>query len=219
MQEFDGIERETGAEVSLAVIWLHGLGADAGDFLPLVDLLRLDAGVRFVFPNAPYRAVTINGGMRMRAWYDIVGFGPDAPDDVRGIAASATLVHALVERELARGLSRARIVLAGFSQGGAIALHAGLDPAQHVAGIMGLSTYLPAPDLLTANGGPATDVPVWLAHGTLDPVIHLSLAERSARRLKAAGVSVEWSSYHMGHEVNSAEVGDISAWLNRYCAS
>ena len=214
MPDLDGIERETGDRVDLAVIWLHGLGADSSDFLPVIAALKLATGVRFVFPNAPQRRITINGGMMMRAWYDITGFGPDAAADMAGIGASVTLVNSLIERELGRGIDARRIVLAGFSQGGAVVLQAGLSTALPLGGILGLSTYLPAPGLL-GPGVIATQVPVWLAHGTHDPVIPLSTAERSAKFLIAQGVDVEWTTYAMGHELSSAEVNDINDWLNR----
>jgi phospholipase/carboxylesterase len=171
--------------------------------------------VRFVFPNAPYRPVTINGGMVMRAWYDIRGFGPEAPEDAPGIAASAALVRGLVDREVGRGVARERIVLAGFSQGGAVALHAGLAGSGRIAGILGLSTYLPAARALAAAGPIATDVPVRLMHGTDDPVIPFALARVSTAWLAEAGVAVEWSSYRMGHEVILPEIRDISEWLQR----
>jgi phospholipase/carboxylesterase len=218
MREFDGIERELGEAVELGIIWLHGLGADASDFLPVVDALTLSFGARFVFPNAPFRSVTINGGMRMRAWYDIAGIGPEVPEDAAGIGASAELVRALIERERHRGLGPERVVLAGFSQGGAIALHAGLGGSAPIAGIMGLSTYLPAPQLLGLPGPLEFQGPVWLAHGTHDPIIPLVLAERSAKLLANSGIEVAWSSYVMGHEVSSPEIADISAWLNRLSA-
>lgn len=212
---FDGIEREIGEVCDRAVIWLHGLGADAGDFLPIIPELGLPSGVRFVFPNAPFRPVTINGGMVMRAWYDIRGFGSESSEDSAGIAASAALARGLVEREVARGIARERIVLAGFSQGGAVVLHAGLTGAGRIAGILGLSTYLPAPGLLDAAGPIATDVPVRMLHGTDDPVIPLALARASTTALEARGVAVEWSTYRMGHEVIWPEIRDISAWLQR----
>jgi phospholipase/carboxylesterase len=215
VNEFDGLELELGNGVDLAVIWLHGLGADASDFAPVADALGLPFGARFVFPNAPARPVTINAGMVMRAWYDITGFDPDAREDRAGLSASAGTVLSLIEREVARGVARERIVLAGFSQGGAVVLHAGLGRGRGVGGILGLSTYLPAPDLLGAGGGVASDVPVWLAHGTFDSVIPLALAERSARFLAASGASVEWTTYPMAHEVTPAEIADISAWLTR----
>lgn len=212
MSDFDGIEREVGGPVGLAVIWLHGLGADGGDFLPIVGALTLPTGVRFVFPNAPQRPVTINGGMRMRAWYDIAGFGADVPEDEAGLTASVALVRALVEREIERGLAPQQVLLAGFSQGGAVVLHAGLGASRPPGAILGLSTYLPAPDLL-ARGPIATSVPVSLMHGTHDPVIPLALAERSAAWLREHGVAVEWTSYPMGHEVSWPQIAAISAWL------
>ena len=215
---FDGIEQELGDGIERAIIWLHGLGADASDFLPIIGELKLAGGVRFVFPNAPLRPVTINGGMVMRAWYDIRGFGPDALEDSAGIAASAAQVRGLVEREVARGIARERIVLAGFSQGGAIALHAGLAGCGRLAGILGLSTYLPAAGLLDAAGPVATDIPVRLMHGSDDPVIPLALARASTATLRARGVTVEWSTYRMGHEVIWPEIRDISAWLQRFSA-
>ena len=212
---FDGIERELGGDIDRAIIWLHGLGADAGDFLPVVDELRLPDSVRFVFPNAPYRPVTINGGMIMRAWYDILGFGPEAAEDASGLAASASMVRALIDREVARGIARERIVLAGFSQGGAVVLHAGLTGAGRIAGILGLSTYLPAAGALAAAGPIATDVPVRLMHGTDDSVIPFALARASTALLRTAGVPVEWTSYRMAHEVILPEIRDISEWLQR----
>jgi len=213
MPQFDGIEREVGDEIDLGIIWLHGLGADASDFLPIIAELRLRVGVRFVFPNAPLRPVTINGGMVMRAWYDIRGFGPDAPEDRVGLAASVGIVDELIEREIARGLAEDRIVLAGFSQGGAVVLQAGLGSTRRLAGILGLSTYLPAEDLL--GDVTATDVPVMLAHGTHDPILPLALAERAAGVLTARGNRVDFSTYPMGHEVSMAEIRDISEWLAR----
>jgi phospholipase/carboxylesterase len=216
MQEFDGIEREVGAPIELGLIWLHGLGADASDFLPIIGELDLPAGTRFVFPNAPMRPVTINGGIVMRAWYDILGFGPDAPEDLAGLAASAAFVRGLIDREVGRGLTRERIVLAGFSQGGAVVLHAGLGAPGPLGGILGLSTYLPAAGSLSADGGIATDVPVLLAHGTGDPVIPLALAELAARTLVARGVGVDWTTYAMGHEVCLPELAHINGWLRRF---
>lgn len=216
MDTFDGIEREIGVRIELAIIWLHGLGADAGDFLPLTDGLALPVGTRFVFPNAPVRAVTVNGGMRMRAWYDIAGFGPDAPEDTDGLAASAAFVRSLIEREESRGIAREHIFLAGFSQGGAVVQHAGLAAGQPVGGILGLSTYLPAFALLQSSGPIQTGIPVWIAHGTHDPVIPLALAEQSAELLRTNGVAVDWSVYPMGHEVCMPEIGDLNGWLVRH---
>ena len=215
MQDFDGIEHEVGDDPSLAVIWLHGLGADASDFLPVINALVLPRPTRFVFPNAPVRPVTINGGMRMRAWYDISGFGPDAAEDVAGISDSAATVRTLVEREVARGLAREQIFLAGFSQGGAVVQHAGLAADEPVGGVLGLSTYLPAFASLQELPSVQAGVPVWLAHGMHDVVIPLALAEHSAQQLRGIGVSVDWSVYPMGHEVCPPEISALNAWLVR----
>jgi phospholipase/carboxylesterase len=212
------IEIETAPSPRAAIIWLHGLGADANDFLPIIGEFRLPSGVRFVFPNAPHRPVTINGGMVMRAWYDIRGFGPEAPEDSAGVAASAASVRGLVEREIGRGIARERIVLAGFSQGGAIVLHAGLLGSGRLAGVLGLSTYLAAAASLATAGPVATDVPVRLMHGSDDPVIPLALARASTATLRALGVPVEWSTYRMGHEVIWPEIRDVSDWLQRVLA-
>jgi phospholipase/carboxylesterase len=216
--EFDGIEQELGDSIDSAIIWLHGLGADASDFLPIVGEIGLPFGVRYVFPNAPHRPVTINGGMVMRGWYDIRDFGPDAAEDSDGVAASAVLVRGLIEREIGRGIARERIVLAGFSQGGAVVLHAGLLGSGRLAGILGLSTYLPAAASLDTAGPVATDVPVRMMHGSEDPVIPLALARASTAVLRARGVSVEWTTYRMGHEVIWPEIRDISDWLRRVLA-
>jgi len=210
----DCLEIEADGEAGGSVIWLHGLGADATDFLPIVGELELPSEVRFVFPNAPTRPVTINGGYVMRAWYDIAGFGPDAPEDTGGLADSVAIVHALVEREASRGIARERILLAGFSQGGAVVLHAGLKAHEPIGGIVGLSTYLPAARLL--EDGIAAGVPVMLAHGTADPVIPIALAQRSARFLAERGVEIDWSTYPMGHEVSLEEIRHLSAWLGRF---
>jgi len=217
MQGLDGIEHEVGGPIDLAIIWLHGLGADGRDFLPIVGELALPVGVRYVFPNAPFRSVTINGGMVMRAWYDVLGFGPDAPEDTAGLAASVGAVRDLVAREVERGLPRERIILAGFSQGGAVVLHAGLGAREELGGILGLSTYLPAPAMLAAGGQLPSDVPVLMVHGTEDPVIPLTFAQRSVQWLNANGVDVEWQTYRMGHEVIAPEIGAINGWLRR-CA-
>jgi len=215
MRELDGIEREVGENADLSIIWLHGLGADSSDFLPVIGQLELPTAVRFVFPNAPLRQVTINGGMVMRAWYDIMGFGPDAPVDADGLMQSVAIVRRLIQRELDRGIARKRVVLAGFSQGGAVVLHAGLGDGDSIGGIVGLSTYLPAAHLLESATIP-TDVPVMLAHGTHDQVISLTLAEKSAEFLKASAVDVDWSTYPMGHELSLKEIQDLSDWLRRF---
>jgi phospholipase/carboxylesterase len=216
MRTFDGIEREIGDQVDLSIIWLHGLGADASDFLPIIGELNLPCDTRFVFPNAPLRPITINGGMVMRGWYDITGFGSNARADVAGLTQSVAIVTRLIQREHERGVACERIVLAGFSQGGAVVLHAGLTAECALGGILGLSTYLPAPELLRSASRIASDIPVLLAHGTRDQVIPIALAEQSAETLRACGVTVDWSTYPMAHEVNPDEIRTISAWLSRF---
>jgi phospholipase/carboxylesterase len=211
----DALEVQTGPEPTAAVIWLHGLGADGYDFEPIVPELRLATAVRFVFPHAPLRAVTINGGMRMRAWYDIVGIGPSVQEDADGIRASAAAVSRLIDREGERGIPPERIVLAGFSQGGAIALHTGLREPRKLAGILALSTYLPLAKLLDAERSDENEgVPIFMAHGVSDNVIPLTYAELSRDALDAAGYSVEWRTYPMPHSVCAEEVADIGRWLS-----
>ncbi len=210
----DCIEMTTGEAPSLAVIWLHGLGADGHDFEPIVPELNLRFAARFVFPHAPVRPVTINGGMPMRAWYDILGFDRSAREDAAGIRASAAAVTELVDREIARGIPAERIVLAGFSQGGAIALHTALREPRALAGVLALSTYLPLAATLAserhlANAG----LPIFMAHGTQDPVLPLKLGEFSRRALESLGYSVEWHTYPMPHSVCMEEIRAIAAWL------
>ena len=219
---FDTVEREVGAGApGAAVIWLHGLGADANDFVPVVPMLGLDdgPGVRFVFPNAPVRPVTINGGMPMRAWFDIRELGGRDLDE-QGIRASAAALDALVERERQRGIESSRIVLAGFSQGGAIALQTGLRHPEPLAGIMALSTWLPLADTLAAERHPANaKVPVFMAHGSHDDMVGIDRAERSRDALEALGYQVEWHAYPMAHAVCPEEVVAISDWLGRVLAT
>ena len=215
----DSIEITTGGAPELAVLWLHGLGADGHDFEPIVPELGLEFPVRFVFPHAPVRPVTINGGLPMRAWYDILGFERGAQEDAAGIRASAAAVTALIDREVERGMAPQRIVLAGFSQGGAIALQTGLRHRERLAGIMALSTYLPLAATLAAEASDANRaVPIFMAHGRLDGVIPIERAIRSRDALRAAGYDVEWHEYRMDHAVCAEEIGDIAAWLRRRLA-
>ena len=210
----DAIEITTGPKPRLAVLWLHGLGADGHDFEPIVPELGLSVPVRFVFPHAPVRPVTINGGMAMRAWYDIVGFDRRAREDTAGIRASAAAVTELVDREIERGLSSDRIVLAGFSQGGAIALHTALREPRPLAGVLALSTYLPlAATLASERSAANARLPLFMAHGTDDGVLPLQLAETSRGALEALGYAVEWHEYPMAHSVCLEEIGAIGAWL------
>lgn len=209
------VEVRTGVRPDAAVIWLHGLGADGHDFEPLVPALRLPArlAVRFVFPHAPLRAVTLNMGMAMRAWFDIVELGGHHQDEA-GIRASQALLAALIERELARGIAARRIVLAGFSQGGAIALQTGLRHPQRLAGVMALSTWLPLADSLAAERHPANhDVPLFMAHGRQDDMVEITLAQRSRDLLLGLGYAVQWHDYPMGHAVCPQEIEAIGDWL------
>jgi phospholipase/carboxylesterase len=218
--EFDGVEVTLGGDPAGAVIWLHGLGADGYDFEPIVPELKLRTSVRFVFPHAPVRPVTINGGLPMRAWYDIAGFGGAAPQDDAGIRASGAFVSKLIEREAARGVPAERVVLAGFSQGGAIALHAGLREQRALAGILALSTYLPLADTLAAERSAANAaVPIFMAHGTADGVVPLALGEASRRRLEGLAYAVGWHEYPMAHAVCAREIADIGAWLGARLSS
>ena len=208
------VEIETGPAPSLGVIWLHGLGADGHDFEPIVPELKLRFAVRFVFPHAPVRPVTINGGMAMRAWYDIRGFDRSAREDDAGIRASATAVTDLIDRALERGLRADRVVLAGFSQGGAIALHAALREPRVLGGVIALSTYLPLAGTLAAERSAANErLPIFMAHGTADNVLPLTLGESSRRTLEAQGYAVDWHAYPMAHSVCLEEVSAIGAWL------
>ena len=211
------IEVETGPRPTAAVIWLHGLGADGHDFEPIVPELGLAAtpAVRFVFPHAPMRAVTINGGAVMRAWYDIVSLEGVRREDDAGVRASQASVEALIARETSRGIPAGRLVLAGFSQGGAIALQTGLRHAERLAGIMALSTYLPLASTLAAEGSaPNRSVPIFMAHGRHDGLIPIERATISREALRKAGYNVEWHDYAMEHAVCREEIDDVAAWLH-----
>ncbi|HYX64087.1 MAG TPA: dienelactone hydrolase family protein [Burkholderiales bacterium] len=211
----DALELESGRNPQAAVIWLHGLGADGHDFEPIVPELRLASSVRFVFPHAPVRPVTLNAGMRMRAWYDIFQLG-GGPEDEAGVRASQRLLEDLIARETGRGIPPAKIVLAGFSQGGAIVLHTGLRHRERLAGILALSTYLPLAKSLPEEAAAANrDLPVFMAHGLYDDIIPIDRAQASRKRLEAAGYAVEWHEYPMPHSVCPPEIGDIAAFLTR----
>ena len=217
-QPLETIELETGARPDAAVIWLHGLGADGRDFEPVVPELRLPArlSLRFVFPHAPVRPVTINQGMRMRAWYDIVQLGGGGGEDETGIRASQQQLEGLIEREGARGIAPRRIVLAGFSQGGAIALQTALRSRERLAGTLALSTYLPLAATLASERSSANqEAPIFMAHGTHDPMIPIDRAERSRDALETLGYRVEWREYAMPHSVCAQEISDIAAWLTQ----
>jgi phospholipase/carboxylesterase len=212
------IEIETGRQPTATVIWLHGLGADGRDFEPIVPELRLPSAVpiRFIFPHAPHRPVTINGGSVMRAWYDIRTAEFVQREDEAGIRESEQTVRDLIAQEHKRGIPSQRVVLAGFSQGGAIALHTGVRYPERLAGIMALSTYLPLADSFTTEAHAANQtVPIFMAHGTEDPIIPIERGRQSADLLKRAGADVMWRTYDMAHSVCIEEIGDIAAWLIR----
>ena len=212
----EAIEIETAASPTCSIIWMHGLGADGHDFVDIVPELGLPArpGIRFVFPHAPMRPVTINAGYVMRAWYDIRDDGGTRREDPAGVRASQKSIEALLEREKARGVPARSIVLAGFSQGGAMALHTALRYGERLAGIMALSCSLPLADTLGAEASPANrDVPIFMAHGTHDPMIPMARAMRAREVLSGLGYRLEWHEYAMPHSVCLEEVRDISAWL------
>lgn len=216
MRTLEYIQRQTGGDPTYAVIWLHGLGADGHDFEPIVPELNLAAepAVRFIFPHAPMRPVTINGGMVMRAWYDITGMEMIREEDAAGITSSARQVSALIEEQNQAGISTDHIVLAGFSQGGAIALHTGLRHPQPLSGIMALSTYVPLASKLASQAHQANrNTPIFMAHGIHDPVIPLALGENSRTQLEALGYPVEWHTYSMQHAVHPDEIRAIGNWL------
>ncbi|MDE0658346.1 MAG: alpha/beta hydrolase-fold protein [Gammaproteobacteria bacterium] len=195
------------------VIWLHGLGADGHDFEPIVPMLELDVAVRFVFPHAAVRPVTINGGMEMRAWYDIDPRSPlSGSDDIR---ASGDAIEELVLAEEGRGVPRSRIVLAGFSQGGVVALHLALRSETRFAGVMALSTYVhDHENLADLISFASIDTPIFMAHGQMDPMIPITRAITSREALVGLGYDVEWHEYGMGHEVCPQEIADIARWLD-----
>lgn len=217
------LEIVTGPEPTHAVIWMHGLGADGHDFEPVVDEFDHDRlpPTRFVFPHAPERPVTINGGYVMRAWYDIVSMDfSERREDPAGVLESAAQIEALIARENARGIPDSHIVLAGFSQGGAIALHTALRHPRRLAGILAMSTYLPLADTLAAEASPANrDVPIFMAHGRGDPVIPYDFGKRSGDFLTTSGYPLEWHSYPMEHSLCLEEIRDIEGWLTRVLAA
>jgi len=214
------VEIETGPKPVGSVIWLHGLGADGHDFEPIVPELRLPdtLPLRFIFPHAPVRPVTINGGMSMRAWYDILSLDRDGPVDEEGIRESGEILNSLIARERERGIDARNIVVAGFSQGGAIAIHAALRYPERLAGLMALSTYLPLQGRFKSEvlDNPDTgnrDLPIFMAHGGFDPMLPMQLGRTSADLLIESEFSVEWHDYPMAHAVCADEIMDVRAWL------
>jgi len=218
----DTVENETGADPQWSVLWLHGLGADGHDFAPIVpELVRPHwPAIRFVFPHAPVQPITINNGVPMRAWYDIVSMDFRSRADSAGVDASIVELELLIEREIARGIPAERILLAGFSQGGAVILSALLRRTRPLAGLIALSTYLPDPaKAAAARVAGATSVPVFMAHGTQDPVIPVAIAEHTAQTLSALGLPVEWHTYTMAHQVCADELDALGNWLEARLAA
>lgn len=212
----DSVILEPANAADAAVIWLHGLGADGHDFVPIVPELHLPAGlaVRFIFPHARVRPVTINNGYAMRAWYDIKALALSGPEDEAGIRESENAVRALIQTQRDAGIAANRIVIAGFSQGGAIALQTALRYPERLVGVLALSTYLPLRGALTAELSQSNrDVPILMCHGTVDPVVPLALGAMSRDALRAQGIAVDWREYPMQHEVSMAEIGDIAKWF------
>jgi phospholipase/carboxylesterase len=216
LQTEDEVTLEPEAPAQAAVVWLHGLGADGWDFVPVVEALGLPDSlpVRFTFPHAPSRPVTVNAGYVMRAWYDIKSFTPEGRADSAGLDESVRRVNSYLEAEIARGVPAVRIVLAGFSQGGAVALSAGVRFRRRLAGVMGLSTYLPFPATLAREkSAENSDVAVLLCHGRMDPVVPVAMGIEARDVLAAEGYAVEWHEYPMQHEVCMEEVAVIARWL------
>ena len=216
MTSLDSIDKETGPNPRASVIILHGLGADGNDFVPVAQELDLSAAgaVRFVFPHAPVIPVTINGGYAMRAWYDILGADLVQREDEAGLRNSLALVEALIAREIARGVPASRIVIAGFSQGCAMALLTGVRHRERLGGIVGLSGYLPLAATTGAERHASNaSTPIFLAHGRMDPVVPLQAALASRDALAALGYSVEWHEYAMAHSVCMEEIADLNRWL------
>lgn len=212
------IQIETGASPRHAVIWLHGLGADGHDFEPIVPELvdRSWPPLRFVFPHAPVRPITINGGMPMRAWYDISGLEIAQRQDETGIRASIVLLDELIDREIARGVPGENILLAGFSQGGAIVLAGGIRRRSPVRGIVALSTYLPMAEKTDAEVSAVNRAtPIFMAHGMLDPTISHALGEMSRDYLRQRGFDVDWHDYPMAHQVCAEEIADLRGWIGQ----
>ena len=210
------IESPKGVELSASIIWLHGLGADGNDFAPLVPQLKLpaDLGIRFIFPHAPSIPVSINNGYVMPAWYDIQQAQVDRHVDVEQLQQSAAWVHALIDREIERGVDSSRIIIAGFSQGGAVSYEAALTYPKPLAGIMALSTYFATADSIEINPVQNT-IPILICHGSLDPVVQESLGLKSVATLQNLGFVPEYNSYRMEHSLCLEEIAEITSWIIR----
>ncbi len=215
VQTSEDLEVTTGENPTGSVIWLHGLGADGHDFEPIVPQLRLpaDLSLRFVFPHAPIQPVTINGGMAMRSWYDILSFDSSDRADRAGLLESSARLDGLIDGEIERGIAAEKIVIAGFSQGGAVAIHTALHGKHRLAGLMALSTYMALPDD-AADATSRRDLPIFMAHGSFDPVLQLAWGRDSADKMIEAGYSVDWHEYPMAHAVCPQEIVAIGEWLS-----
>jgi len=199
-----------------SIIWLHGLGADGSDFVEVAEMIKLPVAMRYIFPHAPKNPVTINGGFIMRSWYDIADIDIAARQDAAGIRASQVEIEKFIEQEKASGVAEENIFIAGFSQGGAIALHTGLRHPARLGGILALSTYLPLADTLSQEVSiSAKNTPIFFAHGRHDPVVPYSLGKLSAGKLQQLGYQTEWHEYAMPHSVTPEEVNDIERWLTQ----
>jgi phospholipase/carboxylesterase len=221
LKPLETVTVETGPNPTFSILWMHGLGADGHDFEPLVPELLADGmpSLRFVFPHAPVRPVTINNGYQMRAWYDIIGIDRRSAEDFAGIDASAVAIGDLIKAENQRGVATQRIAIAGFSQGGAMALHIGTRHPEKLAGVIALSCYLPrSSEFATARTVANQATPIFMAHGTQDPVVPYPLGDESGRLLQSAGYPLEWHAYPMPHSVCEPEVADLRAWLKRVTA-
>ncbi|WP_286236953.1 alpha/beta hydrolase [Neptuniibacter halophilus] len=210
------VQVEPQGEVRACVIWLHGLGADGFDFQPIIPYLKLapDAGVRFIFPHAEVMPVTVNGGMPMRAWYDILEMNIDRKVDKASLLSSSERIQHLIDRQIAEGIPADKIVLAGFSQGGAVAYQTALCCPQRLAGLLALSTYMAtAEEIGDSLATHAAELPVWVAHGTLDDVVPLQLGEQAVAHLQQMGLKPEWQTYPMGHEVSLPQIEQIGRWI------
>jgi len=210
------ITMDTGKNPQHSIIWLHGLGADGQDFVPIVEEIHLPVAMRYIFPHAPHRPVTINGGFVMRAWYDIASDDIGARQDAEGVRVSQTQIEALIAQEVARGIKPDNIFLAGFSQGGAVALHTAIRQNIKLAGVLVLSAYLPLADKLNSEATRiAQQTPIFMAHGLNDPIVPCTMGIASRDALLVAGYTVVWQDYPMQHTVNEQELHDIQHWLSQ----
>jgi len=210
------ITLDSGKQPQHSIIWLHGLGADGQDFVPIAGELSLPVAIRYIFPHAPQRPVTINGGFVMRAWYDIAASTINAQQDEEGIRASQTAVEALIAQEVARGIAPGNIFLAGFSQGGAVVLHTALRQISPLGGVLALSTYLPLAETIPLEAQAITQhTPIFIGHGRNDTVVPYALGSASRDVLLESGYAVTWHEYDMPHSVCDAELRDIEVWLTR----